>query len=532
MAHTYQAILSILDRASGPMLKIEENYRKMGEVAKIANKNMAPHVKLFTNLQRDLGEIGEKFKSVGEAASEMGRRFSDVLAPLGGLAAAGSIAGLVEMTHSFAESAEQLGIAAKISGSTVQQFQVLAYAGKQAGVPMDAMQRSLGMLNKNLGMAAAGKNKDLVTLFRQLHITMKDSHGAMLSAAQDLPNLMNAFKSMKNPTEEAAIAQKLFGRAGLEMIPFLEKGSAGLKEYTDQFSRYGYVLSNADVAGGEKFNETWKNMQTAVTGFTDELGAKLAPILTPLIQQFTDWTVKNRDWISTNIAAAVKSMGDAIKAIDFKKIVDDMKGFGETAKDISDKIGGFKTVLIVAGGVMTANFMAPVIATTKAMGALAVSMGAPIAKAVLGLGVSFVKVLPMMTSFRNTMIGLNLVMDANPFGATVVAVTALAGLGLVLFDNWKPIKGFFGDIGNDLDKVNAKIDNFQNSLGLGPNPGAKGGMLGGGRLAADSSLSQNFSHHHTFAGLPPGFSVTTKTTSAPSQRRTPNLGRSSMAGHS
>lgn len=47
---------------------------------------------------------------------------------------------------------------------SVEQLQRMKYVSEQAGVPVEALEGGIGKLNKNIGMAAAGKSKDLAAL--------------------------------------------------------------------------------------------------------------------------------------------------------------------------------------------------------------------------------------------------------------------------------------------------------------------------------------------------------------------------------
>ena len=436
---TYEAILGIVDKYSAPILKMEEKLRHLGAVGEATNKMMTPHQHLFANLSEDLAGIGEKFGKVGESIGEMGARVTELVGPLAAIGAAGSLAGLVEMTHSFAESAEQLSIGAKIAGTTVQTMQVLDYAATQTGVATDALQHSLGMLNRNLGSAGAGKDKALVQLLDHLHISLRDTHGQIIDATTALPALADAFAHTTDPAMRALMAQQLFGRAGLELLPLLEKGRTGLAEYTAAFQRYGYVLSDQDVDAGEKFNETWKNMQAAIGGLSDDIAAKLAPVLTPVIQSIADWTTANRNWIATNLQSALQGVSNTLRAIDFKAVLTGMGAFAKSTWSVVQFFGGLKTVMIATGAIMAGPLLLSIVAVSRALAALAVSVGGPIVAALLELGSTIVAVVPMIDSMAGAMAAFDLVLDANPIGILIVAVAALGVAGYELYEHWATV---------------------------------------------------------------------------------------------
>jgi hypothetical protein len=120
------------------------------------------------------------------------------------------------------------------------------------------------------------------------------------------------------------------------MILFLNQGPQKVAELQAQFVKLGYVYTDADKANGDRFNESWKNMQTAFGGFTDELGAKLAPVLTPIIDKMTDWISANREWIATDIGKAIQWVED--KAISWFKSMGGMDGLQRDFKDFGSDV--------------------------------------------------------------------------------------------------------------------------------------------------------------------------------------------------
>jgi hypothetical protein len=97
----------------------------------------------------------------------------------------------------------------------------------------------------------------------------------------------------------AAMAQALFGRGWREMAPLLLAGPEEMRAWIAQLDRLGYKFTQVDDNNLTAFRRSWVGLETAVGGFTKILGARLAPILTPIINQFSDWIAVNREWIAT-----------------------------------------------------------------------------------------------------------------------------------------------------------------------------------------------------------------------------------------
>ena len=432
MTATYETIIAIVDKASAPILKMQEKIAAFGQsaekVAKIvpgvegqlsqleaaarkAHVTMSPPEKLWAKFSPRLQEVKGAFGELTAQAGEFSGRLAEIFPMLGSLGAAGSVAGMFELVHKFAENTEVLDQAAQKIGTTTGALQTLDYAAKQTGLDTDSFNRGLTILNKNLGEAGTGQNKNLRTLLDHLHISLRDTKGNVIGAAAALPALEKAFYDTHDAAQKAYIAQLMFGRSGLDMIPFLDEGPAKIAELQAQFAKLGYTPTGADKVNADKFNESWRMMETAVGGFTDELGAKLMPVLTPIIDKMTDWIAANKDWISTDISGAVEEMATDFEAWlasmgGIKGVTKEIKTFGHDVHGIVVDLGGTKTVGAALGLVEVSSLAPGILAAGKA-----------------------IKI-------------LSLILLDNPVG---MALTGIALASYEIYENWNKITGAIND---------------------------------------------------------------------------------------
>jgi hypothetical protein len=423
----------------------------MGVVGAEANKLISPHEKLFKHLGDDIVGATKRLKEFSAPLMEMGQRVSEVFGPLAAIGAAGSLAGVVEMVHSYAEATEQLQIAARVAGYTVGQYQELSYAAKQTGVDTDKLQASVGRLGRNLAAAASGQSKPVLALMDHLHISLRGTNGQILSVTQQLPKLADAFMHTKNANLQLLMAQTLFGKSGIALIPLLDKGAAGLKAYGAEFDNIGYKLTNQDVQASDKFIESWKNMQTSVQGFTDMVSAKLAPVLTPLIDQFTNLIVANRAWIATDITGVAQDAAKAFKHFDLTKTIADVKAFTAPLRRAVDELGGFKTVAIGVGAALTLNFMAPLVMMTAQVGMFA----ARVAFTAASYTVDFAVMAASTYDLRGALALLDIALEAS----TVLFAGVVGGVGLAVLAGYELYK-HWDQVSKDLSKTWRFIEFF------------------------------------------------------------------------
>lgn len=333
MSRKFEAIISILDKASLPLMSIEEKMRNLGTRAKkteVEIKEIGATSLLKSRIGQDLHAIGARLHPVGHAIHEhlegpmekvggVVEKLVDAVPVLGSLGALGSAAGLIELVNKTSEATEQLSNLSKISGISTQQLQVLQFAAKDTGVSTDELARGMGRLNERLGKAALGQNKQLAALFQHLHVSLRNADGSVKSASQQLPVLMKALHDTHNPALRAAIVMQAFGRSGIDLLPFLDKGSKALAEQTKRWKEFGYTFTGSDMEGLEKFRHDWNDLETAMSGFISAVAADFAPVIAPIIKQMAIWVALNRGLISADLKAGLNWLETTIKNFHWTK---------------------------------------------------------------------------------------------------------------------------------------------------------------------------------------------------------------------
>lgn len=106
---------------------------------------------------------------------------------------------------------------------------------------------------------------------------------------EGLLQIADAFAGMKDEGTRAAIAQELFGKAGLKLIPGLKDGRAALKAYMDEAERLGIVLSKKQLQDAENFNDEMLRTKSVFIGVRNQIAAKLLPAITKNLVAFKEW---------------------------------------------------------------------------------------------------------------------------------------------------------------------------------------------------------------------------------------------------
>lgn len=195
----------------------------------------------------------------------------------------GSVPGrLAAVVTGAIDAADHLNDLAKKTGIAADTLGGIGFAAKQSGGDLDSAAAAAGKLNKSLAEAASG-NKQALEAFDLLGVSVKDAAGATKNADVVLAELADKFAGYADGPEKAALALRIFGKAGADIIPLLDEGGAALQANIDYFKRYsGVTLETARAA--DQFNDT----QTKINLLSQAFGTTLASQALPLMQTLAD----------------------------------------------------------------------------------------------------------------------------------------------------------------------------------------------------------------------------------------------------
>ncbi len=240
---------------------------------KDAQKETDLTVKAFKPLTTSLKEMGEAMSVVG-----------DVIA-----------GAMIEATVKTAEYGAQLQHLSEKSGATVEDLAKLGFAAEQNGSSLEGLGTALKFLSKNMELASEG-SKAQVQAFANLGITEKDLNSTHGSASAAFALLADRISGMVDPSIHAADLTKVLGKNWTEMLPTLELGGEELEKLGLRAGELGVVLDAETTEADLKFEQSLKQVKTALLGLSSAIGEVLIPVLTPLVNSFTNGIVSVKDF--------------------------------------------------------------------------------------------------------------------------------------------------------------------------------------------------------------------------------------------
>lgn len=306
----------------------------------------------------DARQAKQGLSQTGDAATGLAKRHMIAKAAVLGLAGAAVKFGR-DSVKTFTDAAGGAAKWQRIVGGSVEDASRLNFAIKQSGVDTTGANKGFGILAKNLDRAA-GSSKGTTAMTKLLGAGFTDAQGKLLPMGQILPGLMDKFAKMPAGPERTALAMKLFGKSGADMLPFLAKGSSGLAELSAKSDAYGNTLTGSNLDALKKSKAAQRDWSAALDGVKIQMGASLLPLLTGFATTLTSQLIPG-------LVQTAKFLGDNGQTVAL--VVGALTGLLGLVKTVTAITRVWTAVQTVMNVVMAANPVALVVLAIAALAA-------------------------------------------------------------------------------------------------------------------------------------------------------------------
>jgi hypothetical protein len=375
---------------SASKAKAGEAYVEISTRNGLLNKGLAAAQASMRRLAASTNAIsatmGRGFMAVGGTLSSLG---SSAMSLKGALAGAVAASGLGMMVKGFADAAGNIDDMAKRTGLAAEEIQGLSFAAKMSGTSIEAVEGAIRKMQKQMasgnadaftGLAAeltaipnpakraAAAAKALGVSIDAVPKTILDSNsgrnidavrtalGEMTQAAGKTP--MATFRAMadriaaiRDPSQRAAEAMRIFGRSGTDLLPMFENGSAGIDELIGEAERLGLVMSGEAVTAGEQLGDTLDKVWLTLGALSNRIGSKLLPLVSKLAEKFLSLAEIATQFIEANgqMLVSVTQIAGMV-AIASASLL----GLATSIGGVGIVLSGIGTVTTVLGGLLAA----------------------------------------------------------------------------------------------------------------------------------------------------------------------------------
>lgn len=228
---------------------------------------------ILIKLAADSSSLVTGLNGASRQLDDFGRRASGVFSGFKtAMVAAFSVGAIINFTKSAIDTADALNDMAQRTGTSVETLSALSLVAEQNGTSLDGVAKGFKALSKNQMEAQTG-SKEMATLFKVLGISGNNAMDSLIQVADQ-------FAAMPEGMQRSALAQKLFGKAGEEMIPILSQGSAALREQIAWAEKHAGI-STESAKRADAFKDKVAELNARLTSFAIALSG---PILDALLQ--------------------------------------------------------------------------------------------------------------------------------------------------------------------------------------------------------------------------------------------------------
>lgn len=220
----------------------------------------------------------------GEVAST-----SDKLSGLRGIMATITggigVAGMVAFIKSTIDAHDEVGKLSQKLGIAVGDLSQLRYAAELSDVSTQSLSAGVKGLSQRL-IEAGDKGSQAAGLFKAMGVDIK---GGTLPAIEQIADV---FAALPDGTTKSALAVQIFGKAGMDLIPMLNDGSAGIRSMREEADRLGLTMNKDAADAAEQFNDNLRAVTASGKGLAVTLFTSISPALLEISQRMKEAAIE------------------------------------------------------------------------------------------------------------------------------------------------------------------------------------------------------------------------------------------------
>jgi archaellum component FlaC len=331
---TYKDVLMLVDKVTEPLKKI--------------NKQTQQTTEKMQNMKKQLKDIGGKFVAFAKKAT---------------LAFTIVSTALTFALKKTADYGDRIDKMSQKIGMSRKAFQEWDYIMSQNGGNVESLQMGFKTLTTQIEGVQKG-SKDSIKAFSSLGVSVKDANGQFRSQDEIFNDTIRKLQRIKNPTQKAMLANRLFGRSAAELRPLLNQEASAVDELREKANKLGLIVDEQDIKNAVILKDTFDTFGRAFQARFATVMMKVMPVFTKLLEKITPLIKFITDKIIDLGKQMIATPAFAIMKEQFELMAEELKYFYYENKDFFDAL---KTVFvwIVTNGIP--NFITSLVMTTRAL---------------------------------------------------------------------------------------------------------------------------------------------------------------------
>lgn len=233
----------------------------------------------FTDGLKKADKQGENFaKKLTKSFNTISKVAKTVL---GGVVVKQVIGSLTKMANATAAFGDAIDKNSQVLGMSRKAYQQWDFILSQNGASIDDMTTAMRTMNG----AITEKSPEVLEALEQLGVDL----GLLgsLSVEDQFDYLVNQFQQMPAGATKSALAVKLFGRQGQQLLPLLNQTSQDTYALKEKMEELGLYMSDEGVNASVAYNDAMDTMKRTFAALKNRIVEDILPSLTAAIERIT-----------------------------------------------------------------------------------------------------------------------------------------------------------------------------------------------------------------------------------------------------
>ena len=275
----------------------------------------ALEIQLLANVARLAKDMQDAKGAVTSAMGSIEKTVGIARTALGALGVGLSVNYFKNFVTGAIGAQDELAKMSQRVGVSVERLAGLEHAAGMSGTSLASVEKALktvssGLVDADRGLKGAQEN------FDALGVSIYDTNGQLKSADAVMIEVADQFALLEDGTQKTALATKVFGKAGLELIPMLNEGSAGMAALVAEGQKYNPVTA-ASAEQAEIFNDNLDRLTAAGKG----MGLTFVNNILPALAAFSQWAVDLSNGDTAEYLDTVKAAGAGLAVVLVTQVV-------------------------------------------------------------------------------------------------------------------------------------------------------------------------------------------------------------------
>jgi hypothetical protein len=233
------------------------------------------------NMKKAKDAVQKNASGMSAAMGKVGKKFTEAATALNryaGYAVAGAAVAMAAFVKQQIDIADKMGKLAQQTGTTSEFLSGMTLVASQAGTSLETVAKGIQRLSMNMNDMKRGVGESKET-FELLNISVDNADGTLRNSEDVMKEIADKFSKMEDGADKTAAAMRIFGRAGAELIPMLNMGSAGIEDLQKKAKEMGLVIGTETALQAAYLNDQLDILIKSAQGTGRSLALNLIPWL-------------------------------------------------------------------------------------------------------------------------------------------------------------------------------------------------------------------------------------------------------------